>query len=454
MARAAGDRRKFLAKDLSTGGIADQLSVNHPQDETVPAGGLVVAERRDVPPLKTMRKRMTITRRNALAGGAAVAATAATGVFKPALANTSPILIGYMPALTGPSSSTGLGMARGVDLALKEINDAGGIKGRKIELVMRDTQSDPTKAVNAAAELTRRHKVSCIWGPLNSGETAAVMANIARDKVAHLHPCWVDSLVDVKKYPMAFRSASSNEQIGKAANHYAVNVIKAKKVAVISDATGYGTASLDAYAPMVKAIGGDVVYASSVDANNPDLKPELLRMQSGGAEVIMPWSVNAGFLARIINTRAEMNWDVPIVGQTTLGSGQTKALLAKPENWAKVYPNNFRNLCYQPDGKLPAHSMEFLDRLQKANISFADTLLWWVACGYDGVKLVADALKEGGASANDIVAYWNKLQNWQGYYGTISFSPENHNGFSDHDVVMCEANSLRDGAFNLAPGYV
>ena len=48
-----------------------------------------------------------------------------------------------------------------------------------------------------------------------------------------------------------------------------------------------------------------------------------------------------------------MNWDVPIVGQTTLGSGQTKALLKKPEYWDKVYPNNFRNCCYDASGKLP-----------------------------------------------------------------------------------------------------
>ena len=59
----------------------------------------------------------------------------------------------------------------------------------------------------------------------------------------------------------------------------------------------------------------------------------------------MPWSVNAGFLSRIINTRGQMGWDVPIVGQTTLGSGQTRDLLEKPEYWAKVYPNNFRPVC-------------------------------------------------------------------------------------------------------------
>lgn len=397
---------------------------------------------------------MTISRRKALTGVAAATAATATGVFKPAIANTEPIQIGYLPAFTGPSSSTGIGIGRGTELAVKEINAAGGIKGRKLELVMRDTASEPAKAVNAAAELTRRHKVPVMWGPLNSGETAAAIANIARDGVPHIHPCWVDTLIDVKKYPMAFRNGPSNQQIGAAANHYVVNVLKAKKVAVISDTSGYGTASLDSYVPMLKKIGGDVVYGGSVDANNPDLKPELLRMRSGGAEAIMPWSVNAGFLARIINTRAELGWDVPIVGQTTLGSGQTKALLTKPENWEKVYPNNFRNLSYDSKGQLPPQSAEFVERLKASKVDFADTLLWWVALGYDGPRLIAEALREAGTAPADITAYWNtKVTNWKGVYGTIKWSPENHDGFQQDEIIMVRANSLKDGAFSLAPGY-
>jgi branched-chain amino acid transport system substrate-binding protein len=269
-----------------------------------------------------------------------------------------------------------------------------------------------------------------------------------------VHPCWVDVLIDVKKYPMAFRNAPSNQQIGGAANHYVVNVLKAKKVAVISDTTGYGTASVDAYVPMLKKLNADVVYSGSVDANNPDLKPELLRMQSGGAEAIMPWSVNAGFLARIINTRAELNWDVPIVGQTTLGSGQTKSLLAKPEYWEKVYPNNFRNVWYDANGKLPPQTAEFVERLKKAKVDYSDTLMWWIACGYDGPRLIVEAMREGGTSAADMTAYLNtKVTAWKGIYGTIAFSAENHNGFLDEGVIMAQANSLKDGAFKLAPGY-
>src|ERR1700726_4716338 len=294
---------------------------------------------------------MAITRRRALAS--AGAAAIAGGLAKPAIAAKEPILIGYLPALTGPSSSTGVGINRGTQLAVQEINAAGGIDGRQIELITRDTQSDPTKAVNGAAELTRGQKVSAVFGPVNSGESLAVVPLLARANTPQVHPCWVDTLTDPQKYPMCFRNAPTNQQIGAAANRYVVEVLKRKKVAVISDTTGYGTASVNTYVPMLQAKGAEVVYQGNADAANPDVKPDMLRMQAAGAEAIMPWSVNAGFLSRIINTRGQMEWDVPIVGQTTLGSGQTKALLEKPEYWAKVYPNNFRPVCYAANGSLP-----------------------------------------------------------------------------------------------------
>ncbi|HEY2247515.1 MAG TPA: ABC transporter substrate-binding protein [Bradyrhizobium sp.] len=393
---------------------------------------------------------MSLTRRQALASGAAVLATT---IAKPAIAAKDPIPVGYLPALTGPSSSTGIGINRGIQLAVQEINAAGGIDGRQLELITRDTQSDPTKAVNGAAELTRGQKVSCVFGPVNSGESLAVVPLLARTNTPQIHPCWVDTLTDPQKFPACFRNAPTNQQIGGAANRYVTEVLKKKKVAVVSDTTGYGTASVNAYVPMLKEKGAEVVYQGNVDAANPDLKPELLRMQSAGAEAIMPWSVNAGFLSRIINTRGQMGWDVPIVGQTTLGSGQTAALLDKQGFWANVYPNNFRPVCFNSDSKLTERTSSFLDRLKSAKVEMGDTLLWWIALGYDSPRMIAEAMKAVGTEPDKIVGYLNQLKNFPGVYGDISFTPERHNGYPDEQVVMVEANSLKDGAFKLAPGY-
>ena len=401
------------------------------------------------------RQSLNVSRRRFLQS-TALGAAAAAGVLQapPVLrAQGAAVKVGILHPVSGALSYSGQQGRIGATLAIEEINAAGGIDGRRIELIVRDTQSDPTKAVNAVAELTQRQKVAIIFGPLNSGEALAATPLIARDKVPMIHPCWVDQLIDVKKYPMAFRNAPTNQQIGGAANQYVIDVLKLKKVAVVSDTTGYGTASVDAYVPMLTAKGAEVVFSGHIDAANPDLKPDMLRMRSAGADVIMPWSVNAGFLARILNTRGAMGWDVPVVGQTTLGSGQTKALLEKPEHWNKVYSNNFRNVCFSKDGKLPARAQEFVERLRKAKLDMGDTLLWWIALGYDAPRLMAETIKAAGSSPEQITGYWNKLKAWPGVYGDITFTPELHNGFQDDQVIMCEVNSLRDGAFNLAPGY-
>src|SRR5215204_1393168 len=132
---------------------------------------------------------MSIKRRTVLAGSAAGVVSLTSGLAAPAIAQNDPIKIGYLPALTGPSSSTGVGINRGTQLAVEEINKAGGIDGRQLELITRDTQSDPTKAVNGAAELTRGEKVSVVFGPVNSGESLAVTPLLARTNTPQVHPC-------------------------------------------------------------------------------------------------------------------------------------------------------------------------------------------------------------------------------------------------------------------------
>jgi len=62
-------------------------------------------------------------------------------------------------------------------------------------------------------------------------------------------------------------------------------------------------------------------------------------------------------------------------------------------------------------------------------------------------------MKAVGTEPEAIVGHLNKLKGFGGVYGDISFSPEQHNGYPDEQVVMVEANSLKEGAFNLAPGY-
>src|SRR5882762_10318857 len=167
---------------------------------------------------------MAISRRDVLLGSAGALGAATFSFPKPALADSEPIKIGCLAAMTGPSSAPTIGFNRGVLFAVEAINSAGGVKGRKIEVITRDTQGDPTKAVNATQELISQAKVHAIWGPFNSGEALATMPNI--------HPCVVETLIDTAKFPNAFRLAPSNSQWDDAVRNYCLNILKVKKIAV------------------------------------------------------------------------------------------------------------------------------------------------------------------------------------------------------------------------------
>ena len=264
---------------------------------------------------------MAISRRDVLLGSAGAAGAAAFSFPRPAIAQSEPIKIGWLAALTGPSSAPAIGFNRGVLFAAEAINAAGGVKGRKIEIVTRDTQGDPTKAVNATQELICRLKVHAVWGPTNSGESLAVTPIMARAKMPNIHPCVVDSLIDPAKFPNAFRISPSNTQWDDAVRGYCLNILKATKVAVIGDTTGYGVAAVNASAAGLKKDGAEVVYQANIDATQPDMTPDLLRARNAGAEAIVVWSTSTGMDARLFNTRAAMGWDVAFVGHPSMSSG-------------------------------------------------------------------------------------------------------------------------------------
>ena len=396
---------------------------------------------------------MEFTRRHVLAGSAAAIGASAAGLPRPAIATNEPIRMGWLTTLTGAGSAPGIGFNRGVEFAASAINAAGGVKGRMIEVVTRDTQGDPTKCVNATQEMISQQKVHAIWGPTNSGESLAVTAIMARAKMPNIHPCVVDTLIDPVKFPNAFRIAPSNGQWDEAARNYCLNVLKAKKVAVFGDTTGYGVTAANACAAGFKKAGAEAVVVANIDATQPDMTPDMLRARSAGAEAIVVWTVATGMVARLFNTRAAMDWDVPFAGHPSLASGDIAGLIAKPANWEKVYAVGYRSCSYDAKGALPPRSQELVDRLA-GKVNLSDSLLWWVACGVDAVNLVAKAVEATGeTSSASIIGHWNALDPYPGYFGDYRFTKDQHNGYPEDAVVMSAANTAKSGSFALAPGY-
>ena len=366
-----------------------------------------------------------------------------------------PLKIGWLAALTGPNSTPGIGQDRGIRYAADQINKAGGVMGRKIEIVSRDTQGDPTKAVNAALEVINNDKVEFTIGPTNSGECLATQPVIARYKVPSFPIGVVDSLIDTVKFPYSFRVSNNNTQWQESVLTYALKVLKAKKIGIIGDTTGYGTMSVNLSEQLLKAQGANITYKGLVEANQTDVMADLRKAQSSGAEVMIVWTDSAGLNSRLMNARAELGWNVPFAGHPVLGAGAVKPLLAKPENWKNVYNVGYRPMSFDDNGKLPEKSQKFVDTVSSAGVRLDDTMLWWVGLGVDTVQLIKDSVEAAKSSkADDVKRVLEAGKSFNGVYCTsCTYSPTNHNGYPTDDVVMNRADSFRAGAYAIAPGY-
>ena len=365
----------------------------------------------------------------------------------------SPIRIGWLSSLTGPLSSAAIAENQGVQFAVDEINAAGGINGRKLELITRDTSGEPTKAVNLAKQLAFVDKVDFIIGPVNSGESLATVPIVAKAGIPNIVIGAIDELVDARKFPLAFRPINTNTQWIAAANNYALNVLKKKKIAVIGDTSGYGTASSRLAEGLLDKAGVKPVYSVLVDPNKTDLTDELNKAKAAGADVIMPWSAATGLLARLFNTRGDMGWDVPIVGHPAMMAPPVRPLLNKPDYLRNAFAAGYLSTTYDARGKLPARTQALMDKIRPklGKGGEIDFMFWWVALGYDTVKIVEHAVKTAGST--DSAAIGKALENtrdFPGVYATYSWSKEDRNGFPDSDIVVNVAGSFKDGSYAAA----
>jgi branched-chain amino acid transport system substrate-binding protein len=363
------------------------------------------------------------------------------------------IKIGWLSSLTGPLSSAAIAENQGVQFAVDEINKSGGILGKKIELLTRDTAGDPTKAVNYAQQLAFSDKVQFVIGPVNSGEGLATTPVLARAGVPNIVVGSIDELTDAKKYPRAFRAINTNLQWISTANEYALKTLKKTKVAIIADTSGYGTASGRTALELLAKAGITPVYQVLVDPNKTDLTDEMTKAKAAGADIVMPWSAATGLLGRLLNARGDMGWNVPVVGHPALMAAQIKKLLNKPEYWDNTFASGYQSTTYGADGKLPERTQALVDKVRPTlGGGEIDVLFWWVAMGYDTVKIIEHAVKTAGST--DPAAIQKALegtQDFKGVYATYTWSPTQRNGFPDSNMAVNIANTFKDGSFKAAP---
>ncbi|MEP7457287.1 ABC transporter substrate-binding protein [Phyllobacterium sp. SB3] len=397
-----------------------------------------------------MLKTINISRRTILlAGGAAALA----GRFPtPAIAQNKPIQLGWIVSLTGVFSNSAQAQDFGAKAAIEQINESGGIEGRKVELVTRDSAADPTKAVNYAKELIYNTSVDAICGPTNSGEALPTLGVVAAANRIHVVLGSVDDLINPAKYPLAFRQINTNSQWVKASTIHAVQKLNKKKVAIICDTTGYGQLSAKVAKAQLQALGMEPAYEALLDPNQTDATDQINAARAAGADAISMWSNASGIVARVLNARGEQKWDVPVVAHPAALYKQVGDLLTKPAYWENVYSPAYDFCIVDQAGKLPASTQAFFDRYKGQYEQFLAAGMWCIFQGQAGPLIYASGVKAAGNL--DAAAIAQKLNTGMEVgtpSGIFKYSDTDHNGYADSNLVMVAASSLQpNGGYRAA----
>jgi len=344
------------------------------------------------------------------------------------------IRIGINYELSGQVATYGQSSVEGIELAIEEINKAGGINGKKIIPVKYDTKSEPAEATTLATRLMTRDKVVLILGPATSGSFKAQIPVAEKNKIPVLSGSATadDVTVDasgVKEY--AFRICFTDSYQGTAMANYALSKLSAKKAVIIMDSSSdYGKGLAKNFRETFEAGGGTIVAEEAYVSKDTDLNAILTKIKGQDFDVIFipGYYEEAGLIIKQART---LGIEVPILGAD--GFDSPKLLeLAGAEALNKVYySNHYSSL--DKDPKVTEFIENFKAKYNKEPDAFN-------ALGYDLAKFAADAISRAESlSGEAIKKAIEETENFEGVTGTFSID-ENHNPVKS--VVVIE---LKDG---------
>ncbi|MBP1316171.1 ABC transporter substrate-binding protein [Herbaspirillum huttiense F1] len=354
-----------------------------------------------------------------------------------------PIKIGVSGPYTGGSAPMGVSMRDGVKLAVAEINAAGGVLGRQIQLVERDDEAKNERGVQIAQELINKEKVVATVGFINTGVALASQRFYQEAKIPVINNVATGTVItkqfEKEKDNYIFRTSAADKIQAKMIADEAVDKQKFTKVAILADSTNYGQLGRE---DLEKVLADKKVTPVAVEKYNikdVDMTAQLLKSKQGGAQAVLTYGIGPE-LAQIANGMEKLNWQVPIIGSWPLSMGNFIDNSGKNGNGARM-PQTFIQ-----DGNTPKRKA-FIEAYQKAYKVDRMPSAVSAAQGYDSILLLAAAIKQAGTTDGDKVraALENLNTKVEGVVTTYDkpFTHDDHEAIKPGMVVMGEVKNGR-----------
>ena len=346
--------------------------------------------------------------------------------------DSNTIRIGLNYELSGAAATYGQSSVEGIELAIEEINKAGGLNGKKIQTIKYDNKSEEAEATTLSTRLMTQDKVLAVLGPATSGAFKATIPVSEQNKIPVLSGSATadDVTVDkrgVKEY--AFRICFMDSAQGKAMARYATENLGKQKAVIIRDSSNdYAKGLAESFAKTFKGAGGTIVKQEAYVKGDTDFNAILTSVRNQDFDVIfIPGYYDEAGL--IIKQARAQGIDVPILGADGFDSPKL-AELAGADALSNVYfSNHYSSLDDNPTVQ------EFLRAFQAKYKKEPDA---FNALGYDLAKLTEQAIghaeKQDGESIKSALA---ETKNFEGVTGNIRVD-KNHNAVKDTVVIKLE----------------
>jgi branched-chain amino acid transport system substrate-binding protein len=337
------------------------------------------------------------------------------------------IKLGFIGPLTGPAASYGVAQRNGIMLAADEINSAGGVNGKKIEVIFEDSQMDPNKAINAIKKLIDIDKVVAVIGETTTGGTLAIAETANRTKTVLLSPSASGAKI-TEAGDFVFRISPSDSFQAIVASKL-VSEMGLKKGAIVFTNDDWGGGLQKAFQADFTKLGGSILTIEGCTPGTKDFRTQLVKIKSLQPDFIyipLHPDESAIFLRQV----KELKVPGRIIGADNFSEKAIlKAAGAAAEGVIFTMPA-------EPSGEA------YKNFSIKYKAKFNEEASYSSAAGYDSLNILVEAIKKSGLSGEKIKNALYEIKDYKGVSGVIGFD---QNG----DVITktFEIIQIKDGEY-------
>ena len=351
-----------------------------------------------------------------------------------------PIKVGAILSVTGPASFLGAPESKTMQMMVDDLNAKGGLLGRKIELIVKDSGGSPEKALSFAKQLIEEEKVLAILGPSTSGETMQIKGLCEEQKTLLISCAAAEVIVNpVAKWVFKTPQKDSDAAV-KIFQHMKSKGIA--KVGVLSSNTGFGKAGKEQLEKLAGGFGVQIAASEVYDKAATDLTAEVTKMKGAGVQAIVNWSIEPA-QALVIKNARQIGLTIPIYQSHGFGNiNYAKSAGAAAEG--VIFPAGRLLVADVLSDKHP--QKQVLVAYKKGyEAKFKEDVSTFGGHGYDAMLMLAEAVKKAGSTDKEKVR--GALEGLTGLVGTagvFKLSATDHNGL---DVEAFELLTVKDGRF-------